>query len=162
MMPQDVKTVLFVALTFLIGMLLTIIPMSQSLVWFRPEWILMLLFFWVMMTPHRLAVVGAFFIGLLVDLLTGTLLGLHALLFSLVAFFVLYFYVNIHGLPIWQRALLFFGILIVYFCLQAWILSLTGVGMHWWQILVPALTSAILWPWVYLVLCDYQQRYEIY
>src|SRR3989339_60001 len=105
MMSQDLKTVVFIALTFLIGMLLTIVPMSQSLVWFRPEWILMLLFFWVMMTPHRVAVIGAFFVGLLADLLTGTLFGLHALLFSLTAF---------------------------------------------------------LWPWVYLLLCDYQQRYEIY
>lgn len=162
MMQQDLKTILFIAFTFLIAMLLAIIPMPDSLVWFRPEWVLMLLFFWVMMTPHRIAVVGAFFIGLLVDLLSGTLLGMHALLFSLIAFFILYLYVSIHGLPVWQRALLFFGVLLVYFLLEAWILSFTAVSVHLWQILAPAVVSAILWPWVYLLLCDYQQRYEIY
>lgn len=159
---QDLKTILFISLTFFIAMILAIIPMSQALVWIRPEWVMMVLFFWVMMTPHRVAVVGAFFIGLLMDLLSGTLLGLHALLFSLSAFFILYFYVQIHGLPIWQRTLLFFAVLLAYFLLENWILSLTGVSVSFWQALVPACTSAILWPWVYLLLCDYQQHYEIY
>ncbi len=160
-MSTAMKNALFIALTLLFGMILSVIPLPQSIVWWRPAWVFMILFFWITVAPTYVGVISAFFVGLLVDLLSGTLLGFHALVFSLCAFFLLYFYVKINGLPIWQRTLLLAAMLFTGYLLQTWVYELIGVPIGFWHFLLPTLTSSLLWPWIYLLLRDYQQRYEI-
>lgn len=159
-MSNQFKIYFLMVMSFLVGMILTILPLPESMVWYRPEWMAMILFFWLISAPNYVGVFTAFFIGLLTDLLTGAALGLHALLFSLIAFFVLHFYIKIHGLPTWQRTLMLLAILLVYFAIQGWVYHLVGVPSHFGHFFLPAIVSTLLWPWVCSLLSDFQQRYE--
>ena len=75
-----------ILLTFAIAMLLTIIPLSDSFRALRPDWVALTLIFWCLALPYRVSVGSGFVAGLLLDVLTGTLLGQHALALSLIAY----------------------------------------------------------------------------
>ena len=74
-----------ILLTFAAAMLLTIIPLSDGFRALRPDWVALTLIFWCLALPDRVSVGSGFIAGLLLDVLTGTLLGQHALALSLVA-----------------------------------------------------------------------------
>ena len=67
-----------IAFTFIIALLLTVIPLPEGLRFLRPDWVGLVLIYWCMALPHRVGVASGWFMGLMVDLLTGTLLGQHA------------------------------------------------------------------------------------
>jgi rod shape-determining protein MreD len=68
-----------ILLSFAVAMLLTIIPIPDALRVLRPDWVALTLIFWCLALPYRIGVVSGFFAGLFLDVLTGTLLGQHAL-----------------------------------------------------------------------------------
>ena len=75
-------------LTLVIALVLAFLPMPEWTTWLRPAWVLMILIYWAMTVPYRVSIGVAWMVGLMVDLLNGTLLGEHALAFTTVIYFV--------------------------------------------------------------------------
>ena len=50
--------------------------------WLRPGWVVLVVFFWVMELPHRIGLVSAWIVGLLVDVLYADPLGLNGLVLA--------------------------------------------------------------------------------
>ncbi|MCD8513982.1 MAG: rod shape-determining protein MreD [Nitrincola sp.] len=76
---------LIIFATFLLGLILSQLPLPDFLMWYRPEWVALVLIYWVMMLPHRVGLMSAFFMGLLLDVIRGSVLGLNALSLTLIA-----------------------------------------------------------------------------
>lgn len=158
------RTFLIITLTFLLAIVLEIVPMPLWAVWARPEWVLLILIYWALMAPDRVGVGIAFLIGLLMDLLMGTLLGEHALAFVLITYFVVRFGALIRLFPLWQQAFLVFFFVFLCQAFKFWVWGSTGglslaIGWLYW---LPGMISAVLWPWVYTLLRGYQSRYRAY
>ena len=60
-------------------------PGASGLWLVPPQWAVLVLLFWVMTAPEAVGMVSAWVAGLLVDSLTGSLLGQHALTYVLIA-----------------------------------------------------------------------------
>ena len=60
-------------------MILTIMPMAAMLDPFRPYWVALVLVYWCLETQDFITLGTVFIIGLVLDLLTASLLGQHAL-----------------------------------------------------------------------------------
>lgn len=155
------KETILIALTFLIAMMLTILPLPPWVVWFRPSWMLMILLFWLMVLPHRLGIIIAFIAGLLLDLLTGTILGQHALVLTMIAYVIVRFHQPVRNLPLWQQMLLVMFLTLIYLAMQYWIMALSGVSLNAGKYWLPVVTTTLFWPWIQLLLNDYQHRFNI-
>ena len=73
-----------ILLTLLFALVLSVFRLPENwpdwLAWFRPSWVLIVLFFWVMELPHRLGLISAWLIGLLlVEQLEGSFSGVMGL-----------------------------------------------------------------------------------
>lgn len=68
-----------VVLTLFIALLAAIMPMPLGIDSFRPDWVLVVLLYWAMAIPVRVSVGTAWVMGLLLDILLGSLLGVHAI-----------------------------------------------------------------------------------
>lgn len=152
---------LVIAITLLIGMILTLIPLPAWAAWLRPQWVLAITIFWLLTASHRIGIAAAWFIGLFMDILTGTILGEFALLFTVTAYIVLKFQHWLANMPIFQQTAIIFLLLlfdlILDRCLMV-ILHHTPVDWYFW---LTALTTAVIWPWLSSLLYFCQIRLHI-
>ncbi len=77
-----------IMMTIIAGLCLMLLPMPSWALWARPAWLLMILIFWTLRVPYEANVGYAFFAGICLDFLTGTMLGLHALAMTVVIYLV--------------------------------------------------------------------------
>ena len=61
--------------------------------------------YWAIALPHRVGVGSGFIVGIVLDVLTGTLLGQHALGLSIVTFIAIQLHQRIRVFPFWQQSL---------------------------------------------------------
>ena len=121
----------------------------------------LVLIYWCMAAPGRVSVGVGWLVGLLLDVLTGSLLGQRALALSVVAFVSNRAHRQLRVLPIWQQGLGVFGLVLVYQLLMFWVDGAQGRSPPVWAYGSSPLTSALLWPWVFITLQDVRQRYQI-
>jgi rod shape-determining protein MreD len=144
--------------TFLLGLIGAIYPLPIFLNAFRPDWMVLIIFYWVLALPHRVSVAHGFVLGFLLDILLGSTLGMHALLFSVLAYFVSIEYQRIRYFTIVQTTLLA-GLFILFTKLTLYWLasSLQDIVLHkhyFWSIF----TSMLIWPWLFFFM-RYTRKY---
>lgn len=153
-----IKGYITIAITLLIGMVLAILPLPGRTVWLRPYWVLLIIIFWSLTSPRWLGVGIAFLLGLVMDLLTGTILGQQAFLYTLIAFFVLKLQNWMIRMPLLQQTFTVLFLIIIYsiinMFLNVYILQVP-VDKDFW---LPVLTSMMIWPWLSGLLFICQRR----
>ncbi len=139
-------------LSFVIGLMLTIMPLPAAIDAFRPDWLAMLVIYWAMRLPRTWSVGSAWIIGIVLDVSQGTLLGQHALALCVVAFITVRFHLLMRVFPIPQLTATVFAILALYQFLLFWINGVAGINtaaVTYWG---PVLTGTVIWPVIILFL----------
>lgn len=138
--------------TFLVAIALSQMPLSVFFQWYRPDWTLMVLVFWLLWIPNRVGLIYAFMMGMLLDLSRGSVLGLGAFSLTLIAFIVQLSYRRLRVLPIPQQAFVIFLLVsinqLIYFFMQ----GLTGNFGDSLMFLMPSVISAFAWPLIFVML----------
>lgn len=150
-----------IVLTFAAALLLTIMPLPDSLRSLRPDWVALALIFWCLALPYRVSVFSGFFAGLLLDVLTGTLLGQHALALSVIAYMCVRLHLRIRVYPMWQQALTVLILLILHQLLTLWVDSLIGRPARPLGYWLPSLIGAALWPFIYHFLTSLRINFSV-
>jgi len=150
-----------IVFTFIFALLLTVIPLPDWALTLRPDWVGLVLIYWCMALPDRVGVTTGWFMGLMVDLLTGTLLGQHALSLTVVAYVTLNFHQRLRLVPVWQQSLTILVLLVLHQLLSLWIsriIGRPGVPWHFWT---PSLLGMIIWPLVYATLRGMRRGFRV-
>lgn len=143
-----------IASSILIAYLLTILPMPAWAENPRPAWVLMVLVYWCLATPHILGVSVAWVVGLILDVLTGSLLGLHALTCALSAYLALLNYQRVRMAPLVQQALFVGSLVLIEKVVVFAIMAAASRPNLDWRFLLAVPVSMAIWPWVFLILRD--------
>jgi rod shape-determining protein MreD len=150
-----------VPVTVLFALVLTLLPMPEWTVWLRPAWVMMVLIYWSMTSPQHVNVGTAWTVGIILDVLNGTLLGEHALALVIVTYFVVRMHSQLRVYPILQQAIWVFLFVLLYqfvlFCVQGFLGELPKTWLYWSS----SATSMLLWPWVYTIMRDYRRRLKL-
>ena len=148
-------------ITFVIALVLAMLPMPEWTAWLRPAWLLLVLIYWAMTMPYRVNVGVAWVMGLIVDLLNGTVLGEHALAFTIIIYLVSRMHLRLTMYPLMQQGLsiLFFVSLyqFILFCIQGFVGDLPASRLFW----LSSVTSMVLWPWLFVLLRDCCRRFKV-
>ncbi|TDY04338.1 rod shape-determining protein MreD [Thiohalophilus thiocyanatoxydans] len=150
-----------ILLSFVVALALTIMPLPGTLEALRPEWVIMVLVYWVMALPQRIGVGIAWILGLLLDVVRDALLGQYAIALALIAFIVINLHQRMRVFPIWQQALALALLVILQYILVFWIKGMTGELPSFWKMLLPAVSTLVFWTPVYLVLRQIRRRYQL-
>lgn len=149
-----------IMVTLLLGTLLTVIPLPAWAIAARPEWVWMVLIFWLIYTPQKIGPGIAWCIGLYTDLLLGTILGLHALLFVSVAYVIQRFLSVVRALPVWQKLLGLGFLTAASIFIQGLLLQFMAIAEFHWMLLLPTLTTMLVWPFLYMLCRNPKATYD--
>lgn len=143
----------FILLTIVVASMLGIIPLPQWLEIWRPEWIALVLVYWVIALPHRIGLLTAWTVGFFVDVLEGSLLGLNAIALTLIAYVALSLYQRLRMFTPLQQSTTILMLIGVSQLLIFWVLTATGQNTPKNLLfVVSALSSALVWPLVFVLL----------
>ena len=144
-----------------VAFLLAIMPLPDWAIEFRPDWVTLVLIYWVMAVPTRIGVTVAWFAGLLLDVSYGTLMGQHAVGMVLVIYVIHLQHQRLRVASLLQQAIVIFFLLLLKQLLALWVDGMLGRAPGSWLYFMPTITSTLLWPWTYLILRDLQRKFSV-
>ncbi|SDK74072.1 rod shape-determining protein MreD [Methylophilus rhizosphaerae] len=142
MKPVKFSTFFF---TLLAGLVIQLYPWSNTGLILRPDFLLVIAVYWLLQAPYHCNIGWVWFAGLLVDLATGSLLGQHALSFSITAFLGLIYQRRLVLFNAWQ---LYLYVIFLFAAQRVLILLLklfAGSELPDWTYGLPIISDLILW-----------------
>jgi len=150
-----------IVVTYVAALLLSIWPLPDWAEPFRPAWLVLTTVYWCLFLPHRVGLLVTFVVGILMDSLTGSLLGEHALALLLVAWVTLKLHLQIRVYPWWQQTLVVLNLMLLYSFVLFWVDGMLGYTQGSLLRWMPVLITTLLWPWMMQLLSALQQRYQV-
>ena len=155
---------LIMVISFLLSLVLSVCPLSTSLTWWRPDWCFLMIMYWMLWQPETLSVFWVMLIGLALDTVTGSLLGIHGLSFLIIYFCFSPLLRQVKVSPIAQQMLT----VLVFSLLQRTLLYMT-LGMvsaapHTAAFWLPSLSTTVCWPlivWLLRSSAKYSDRFHM-
>jgi len=155
------QSLFIILLTFLASLIITLIPLPDLVRPFRPPWYTLALIYWAMAQPERIGIGYGWMLGLIVDVMTGSLPGQHALTLSLVAYIVVKLHTQIRVFPLWQQSFTVMILLFLEPLIATWAMGISHQPpppMLYWT--TPVI-GMLLWPWVFILLRNTRRRYQV-
>jgi len=147
--------------TFFVAYVLAVLPLPAWLAVGRPEWLALVLIYWCIALPQRVGIITGLMLGLGLDVLEGAVIGQNGLSLLLVALLSLLLYQRLRVYSLWQQSAVVFVLVGVNQLLCQWVQSLEGIGAPSLLFLLPAVSSALLWPLVLPVLRQLRREYRV-
>jgi rod shape-determining protein MreD len=150
--------------SLLVAAVLAILPVDRALAWWRPEWLLLVLVYWTIALPHRVGLLTALCVGLPVDVMEGAPLGQNMLALGVVVVLAQLMYQRLRIFSLTQQALVLFVLTGVHQLIEQWLQGLQGLqagGATGFRFLLPALTSALLWPPLFVLLRGMRRSFRV-
>jgi len=150
-----------ILLSFLVALLLMVLPLPEWARSFRPQWYTLVLIYWCMASPQRVGVGVGWLTGIIVDVLTGTLLGQHALSLSVIAFITQKLHQRLRLFPIWQQSLSILFLLLIEKLFELWVMGTVAQPVPTLLFWAPPIVGMLLWPWVLVILRDLRRKFQV-
>ena len=151
-----------ILLSIIIAGLLSVFVLPEWMEYYRPEWMALVIIYWVMALPEKVGLLTAWIVGFLVDVLEGTLLGLNALTLALVAYLTLSLYQRLRMFTALQQSATILILVGIHQLLSFWILTANNENTPPNLIfMISAISSAIVWPFVFLGLRYLRRNFKV-
>lgn len=135
-----------VTLSVVLALLLSIIPLPHKYLVLRPEFVCLMVIYWVISVPQHLGVSFAFLVGITQDLAEHTVWGAHALAMAIVAYIGINAYQRFIRYSVWHQALWVSILVGLHQVVVNWVQSLTGQQAPASMLLASTVVSTLLWP----------------
>ena len=165
-MSRDLKNQLLIFLTLFIALYVDTYMFVSNFQMWKPTFVLLTLIYWNMALPDRIGIMAALSFGIFVDLLEGSLLGLHGILFVLITYICQRFFYQFRVSPLWQQSLILFFLFILY--KQVFALDFVNTNQDLTNLsdssffmnsFLYALFTAFIWSPLFLILRSYRRRW---
>jgi rod shape-determining protein MreD len=146
----------FIWTTLLLALFSNMIPFGRT-PW-MPDFLALVLVFWSVHQPIRVGIIAAFVFGLAMDVHQASLLGQHALAYTILS----YFAITIHRRLLWftvpSQAVQVFPLFLAAHAIELAIRMLAGGVFPGFIIVLAPVLEAALWPVVSIILLAPQRR----
>lgn len=151
----------FINISILVALILSIMPLPIAIRPFWPDWAALIVIYWAMALPHRVNIGTAWVVGFLLDILLGTILGVHALALAIVTFVVSSNFQKLRNFSVWQQSFLIGVFLVLYHIIVFWVNRFLLNLNFSLEYIMPAISGAVLWLWLFPLLRSFRRRFKV-
>ncbi|MEM5384520.1 rod shape-determining protein MreD [Paraburkholderia phymatum] len=146
----------FIAFSLAAAFLLNMMPWGRLIG--IPDFVALVLLFWNVHQPRKVGMGIAFMLGLLMDVHNASLLGEHALAYTLLSYGAITIHRRVLWMPIGVQIFAVMPLLVVAQLVPFVIRLLTGASFPGWGYLIDGFVEAALWPIASILLLMPQRR----
>jgi rod shape-determining protein MreD len=147
---------LFITISLLCAFLLNLLPWGQ---WHGvPDWLALVLVFWCAHQPRKVGMGIAFLFGLCMDVHQASLLGEHALSYTLLSYAAIALHRRILWFGLLGQMLHIFPMLVVAEVTVLLVQMMNGAAWQGFSFLLGCLSASLLWPLTSWLLLAPQRR----
>jgi rod shape-determining protein MreD len=134
------------ALTALVALALAVLPLPSMLEPLRPDFLVLVVFYWCIESPRAGGLGLAFVSGLALDVVHGVVLGQHALALTLMGAWATHLRLRIRVFSVLSQCLTIFALLTGYQFVLFWVDGATGNPVTALSRWLAPIIGALLWP----------------
>jgi rod shape-determining protein MreD len=146
MMRDNRSRALPITISTLMALGLTIFPLPDAIDALRPDFLVLVVLYWAIVSPQSGGLALAFMTGLALDVIQGVVLGQHALALVLVAAWATNLRLRLRVFPLLHQTLSIFALLAGYQFILFWVDGATGNPVTSFGRWLAPLTGALIWP----------------
>ena len=151
----------FIFLSFMVALLLNMIPLQDVVLIIRPDFVALVILFWGINQPQRIGMSIAFVMGLLMDVGNSSMFGQHALSYSVMIFIALLLRRRLHVFGLIKQAPQIGLLLLLAQCILLFTELLNRADFPGWYYFLASFTGMLFWPVVSLLLkTSHSQKYD--
>jgi rod shape-determining protein MreD len=148
--------------SFLVALLLSVYPLPMEWRWWRPEFVLMVAIYWVVVMPFSISLATLCGLGLFQDLLESTPFGQHSLGIIVVAYLCLFSYQRLRNFNLAKQMLAMFAMIAIAQLTDNWVQGMAGRPLAGMSFIYAAISSALAWPLVRFLLVFSGQKLRVF
>jgi rod shape-determining protein MreD len=148
MMRDDRIRRLPMAISALIALSLAVLPLPEVLGPLRPDFLVLVVFYWSIESPRAGGLTLAFLSGLALDVIQGVVLGQHALALTLMAAWATHLRLRLRVFSVLHQSLTIFALLTGYQFVLFWIDGATGNPVTSFGRWLAPVIGALIWPFL--------------
>ncbi|MBO9489612.1 rod shape-determining protein MreD [Endozoicomonas sp. G2_1] len=152
---------IMILLTLVLALVASIVPMPLSVDAFRPDWLLMVLLYWGIALPNRVNIITAWLMGFILDVLLGSILGIHAAAMAIAMYIAVANFQKIRNFSRVQQALVVAVVTALYHLLVFWLQRSFNDVVFLPSYLYPVLSSVVMWFWLFPALRLMRRHFKI-
>jgi rod shape-determining protein MreD len=163
-MNRSFKNKLWIYLSLFLAVVIDLYLFPESILFWKPLLTLLVLIYWNMALPDKVGIFEALFFGLIMDLLNGSILGLHGILFVLITYICQRFFYQFRVSPIWQQSAILFFLFFIYKMAFSFDFFNSSLGFHVsdssyiTNTFIFAISSSLFWTPTFFILREFRRR----
>ncbi len=132
-------------LSLLAAFICMLFPWSGFALSLRPDFMLLVILFWLLRAPNQCSVGTAWFMGLWIDLATGGIFGQYALAYTITTFFAVIYQRRLVLFSSTQQLVYVFSLLFLSQLILLILKTFAGKEFLGWSYFLPSITGVLLW-----------------
>ncbi|MFZ3086897.1 MAG: rod shape-determining protein MreD [Methylotenera sp.] len=132
-------------LSLLVAFVCLLFPWSGLALTLRPDFMLLVIIFWLLRAPNQCSVGTAWFMGLWVDLATGGIFGQYALAYTVTTFFAVIYQRRLVLFNSTQQLVYVFSLLFMSQLILLILKTFSGKEFLGWSYFLPSITGVLVW-----------------
>lgn len=136
----------FIVLTLMMALIVNLLPWSGLALAIKPDFVALTLLYWCIHQPRKVGFVVAFLFGVVMDIADGSLLGQHALAYSVLAYAGIVLHRRVLGFSMRHQVLHVIPLLLLNDIIVLAIRAMAGSDFPGWLYFFGSLLGGILWP----------------
>ena len=149
--------VILLSLIFSVILTISTFPLGS----FSPDWTQLFLLYWILAVPLSIGLLSSWIVGLVLDVVLGSTLGINALMYTIISYLVFKIHHIARYITVFQQSIVIIVILIIKFTLVLWIDSILNINNYNISLYWSCVTSALCWPIVFYSLRVLRMKYNI-
>ena len=150
---------IIILLSIFLGLILTLLFLPLGYV--APEWLLLINIYWAIALPTNKKLLLAFISGYFVDILYGQVLGITSLTYVIFIYIILRLYNSLRYMTVTQQMIVISFFVLVKQHFFVWSYSVMGIDSEYFDLIISAVISGILWPPTYFTLRYFRRKFQI-